>query len=312
MITNKEKNFISVVVYTYNNENEIIKFLKNINNTLKNNFEKYEIICVNDASTDKTVKKIKEFSKEIASGTISIINMSHYQGIELSMNAGVDLAIGDFVYEFDYIVQDYKEDVILNIYYKSLEGYDIVAANSKKNKKKTSSMFYNIFNRYSDTEYKISTEEFRILSRRAINRIHSISKNIPYRKAIYANCGLKTYYFEYETSKNIKNIYNKQVHKNRRETAINSLILFTNIGYKFSISMSIFMILVVLAVACYTLIIFFKGIPVEGWTTTMLFLSFTFFGLFTIMTIVIKYLEILIDLNFKKTNYLIESIEKIN
>ena len=76
--------------------------------------------------------------------------------------------------------------------------------------------------------------------------------------------------------------------------------------------MSIFMILVVLAVACYTLIIFFKGIPVEGWTTTMLFLSFTFFGLFTIMTIVIKYLEILIDLNFKKTNYLIESIEKIN
>ena len=181
MINNKEKNFISVVIYVHNNENEITPFLKNISNTLENNFNKYEIICVNDASEDKTLLKIKDFSKSKMSndGIINIINMSYYQGIELSMNAGVDLAIGDFVYEFDYILQDYNEKIILNTYYKSLEGYDIVSTNSKANKKVTSSIFYKIFNRYSNTKYKIQTEEFRILSRRAINRIHTISKNIP-------------------------------------------------------------------------------------------------------------------------------------
>ena len=228
------------------------------------------------------------------------------------MNAGVDLSIGDFVYEFDYILQDYKEDIILNTYYKSLEGYDIVSANSKQNRKKTSSVFYKIFNKYSNTEYKIQTEEFRILSRRAINRIHSISKNIPYRKAIYANCGLKMYYLEYKSNKNTRSHYNKEVHKNRRETAINSLILFTNIGYKFSMIMSILMVLMTIVVACYTIIIFLKGLSIQGWTTTMLFLSFAFFGLFTIMTIVIKYLEILINLIFKKSHYIVETIDKIN
>ena len=44
MIINKEKNFISAVVYIHNNENNIFNTLKNINNVLHNNFEKYEII----------------------------------------------------------------------------------------------------------------------------------------------------------------------------------------------------------------------------------------------------------------------------
>ncbi len=313
MINNKEKNFISVVVYIHNNEKEILPFLNNINKTLENNFSKYEIICVNDASTDNTLLKIKEFTKTTNSGSIiNIINMSHYQGIELSMNAGVDLAIGDFVYEFDYILQEYREDIVLNTYYKALEGYDIVSANSKENKKKASTIFYKLFNKFSDTEYKIQTEEFRILSRRAINRIHSISTSIPYRKAIYANCGLKMYYLEYRSSKSKNNHYNKEVHKNRMETAINSLILFTNIGYKFSMTMTIIMILVTIFVALYTILVFLKGMAIEGWTTTMLFLSFSFFGLFTIMTIVIKYLELLINLNFKRNHYIVESIEKAN
>ncbi len=50
MITNKEKNFISAVVYVHNNEKEIANFLENLNKKLNENFEKYEIICVNDKS----------------------------------------------------------------------------------------------------------------------------------------------------------------------------------------------------------------------------------------------------------------------
>ena len=50
---NKEKNFMSAVVYINNDEKIVKKFLKQLNNVLTENFEKYEIICVNDCSSDK-------------------------------------------------------------------------------------------------------------------------------------------------------------------------------------------------------------------------------------------------------------------
>ncbi|CUP12899.1 glycosyltransferase [Hungatella hathewayi] len=101
MLLNKEKNFISAVVYVYNQETQIYRFLELVNETLRNSFEKYEIICVNDASTDGSIKEIKRYASTVKGNVISILNMSFYQGLELSMNAGVDLAIGDFVFEFD-------------------------------------------------------------------------------------------------------------------------------------------------------------------------------------------------------------------
>ena len=312
MISNKEKNFISAVIYVYNNEKEIEQTLTNINNILKENFNKYEIICVNDASTDNSFAKIENFAKTLQDEILTTINMSHYQGIELSMNAGVDFAIGDFIYEFDNIMNDYSKETIMEVYNKCLEGYDIVSATSQNNKTKTSSIFYKIFNKYSHLEYKLQTETFRILSRRAINRIHSISDNIPYRKAIYANCGLKIYNLIYNPYRKETRKFNKKVKETRKETAINSLILFTNIGYKFAITMSAIMILITFLVAIYTITVFIKNAPVQGWTTTMLFLSVGFLGLFIILSIIIKYLEILLNLIFKKNNYMIESINKLN
>lgn len=308
---NKEKNFISAVVYVNNNEKDIKEFLEKINNVLNDNFLKYEIICVNDCSTDDTVNEIKKLANTNNS-KITIVNMSFYQGKELAMNAGIDIAIGDFVYEFDTTVIDYDINTVIETYKKSLEGYDIVNATPNKKRYKTSSLFYRVFNKFSNNQYKIDTENFRILSRRAINRIHSMNKTIPYRKAIYANCGLKmsTIYYDAKSCKKTK--LDKKQRQERGKNAIDSLILFTDVSYKFSIVMSIIMMLVTVAVAIYAIYIFLSSNPMEGWTTTMLFLSFGFFGIFAIMTIIIKYLSIIVNLIFKKSKYIVESIDKIN
>ena len=103
MISDKEKNFVSLVVYVRNSENCIEKFLEIVDRELEKNFEKYEIICVNDASDDESVNVIGKYAANRRNGVISVINMSYFQGVETSMNAGVDLAIGDFVFEFDTI-----------------------------------------------------------------------------------------------------------------------------------------------------------------------------------------------------------------
>lgn len=310
-MNNKEKNFISAVVYVHNNEKEIGNFLKKINDKLNENFEKYEIICVDDSSTDNSVKEIKKVADNILGTIVSIINMSYYQGIELSMNAGVDLAIGDFVYEFDNIYIDYNLDVIMEIYKESLEGYDIVSATSDSKKRLTSRMFYKIYNKNSKSMYQIHTETFRILSRRAINRVKAMNKTIPYRKAVYANCGLKLNVVTYKKVQDIHKKISKETSDIRKGLAVDSIILFTDISYKFAIIMAMIMMLITIGTGIYTVYVFICAQPIAGWTTTMLLLSFAFFAIFAILTIMIKYLSIIIDLIFKKQKYLIESVEKI-
>ena len=98
----------------------------------------------------------------------------------------------------------------------------------------------------------------------------------------------------------------------RLETALDSLMLFTNIGYRASMILTIIMILATVGIGIYTILVYALGHPVPGFTTTMLVLTGSFFGVFAILTIIIKYLSLLVNLIFKKQRYLVESIEKIS
>jgi len=308
---NKEKSFVSAVIYVYNAEDRIKYFLTNIIEFYKENFEHSEIICVNDASTDQSGNLIKQLAEEVSGTTITLINLSYFHGLESAMNAGVDLAIGDFVFEFDNTFMDYLTAEIMNVYKNSLKGYDIVSASAKGKQKWTSSVFYHVFNSFSGQKDKMKTESFRILSRRALNRIDSLNKTVPNRKILYLNCGLKTKNIEYDVAVSLKAKNDKREKSYRLDLAIDSFILFTNIGYKISLAFTFIMMLLTLGMAVYSLVIYFGSTPIEGWTTTVLFLSGAFFGLFAILTIVIKYLQILVDLIFKKKQYNFESVEKL-
>lgn len=310
-MANKEKNFASAVVYVHNAEKRIENFLKILIKLMEDNFEHSEIICVNDFSTDDTLNAIKETSSIASITSVSVINMSYFHGIELAMNAGVDLSIGDFVFEFDNTNLDFDPTVIMEIYRHSLKGYDIVSASPKKKERFTSKLFYSLFAHYSDMQYKMTTESFRVLSRRVINRISSMNKTVPYRKAIYANCGLKTDNLKYTVITGGNVSLDNQEKSYRSGLAIDSLILFTEMGYSFAKIMTILMIVVSLFMIMYSVVIYITSTPVAGWTTIILFLSVVFLGLFGILTIIIKYLQLLVDLVFKRKHYTFEGIEKL-
>ena len=307
----KEKNFISAIVYIHNCEDSIQEFLKALGSKLEENFEHSEIICVNDFSTDQSVQRIKDFRPGHSNVSITVLNMSYFHGLELSMNAGLDISIGDFVFEFDSTSLDYDISEIMNVYRKSQEGYDIVALSPDSGNGLFSSLFYKTFNHFASFQYKLSSESFRILSRRVINRIGSMSKTIPYRKAVYANSGLKTTRLFYKRECGTVHPIDRSEKKFRRHLAFDSLVLFTDVGYKFSIYMALTMIGVAVAMLVYSVVIYITCNPIEGWTTTILFLSFAFFGLFSVLTVIIKYLQILIELIFKRKSYCFESIEKL-
>ena len=310
-MANKEKNFISAVIYVHNDEAVIGGFLQTVIRVLEDNFEHSEIICVNDFSGDDSVQAVRRTGSQAHHTTVTVLNMSYFHGVETAMNAGVDLAIGDFVLEFDSCVLDFAPQEIMNVYQKSLTGYDIVSASPDKKQRFTSNIFYNVFNRFTDYSYKLYSERFRVLSRRVINRISSMNKSVPYRKAVYANCGLKTMNVKYPAVGGGQGKGDKAERKYRTELAVNSMILFTQLGYRFSVTMTVIMMLVAVFVAAYSAFVYLFSTPVAGWTTTIFFMSFAFFGLFGILTIIIKYLQILVDLVFRRKKYSFESIEKL-
>lgn len=311
-VRDKEKNFVSAVIYIYNDEERIRDFLEKINAVLSANFENYQIICVNDASDDNSLAVIREIGKSIKGTVINVVNMSFYQGVELAMNAGIDLSIGDFVFEFDNMVMDYDAELMMDVYYHSLTGFDIVNAAPKKCGRKTSRLFYAVFNRYSRSPHPLRTENFRVLSRRAINRVHSMSKTIPYRKAVYANCGLKIDTIEYNNDRSCTKGYDKETRYQRKEMAADSLILFTNVAYKMTLLAAVFMMVATFGIGIYTLVSYVTEDVVSGYTSMMLVIVFGFFGVFVILAVIIKYLSMLMELVFSKQKYTIESVETIS
>ncbi len=312
MMINKEKNFVSCVVYVHNAQSYIGGFLRTVANVMEENFENSEIICVNDHSDDLSTDEIRKISDEVNSVGICLVNLSFFHGLEAAMNAGMDLAIGDFVFEFDRPVLDFDPEMIMGVYRHSLTGYDIVSASPDIPARMSSKLFYVLYNRLSDITYEMATESFRVLSRRVINRIKSMNRTIPYRKAVYANSGLKTDNLRYTLKDNAHVHNDRREKKYRSGLAMDVLILFTDLGYRFAKAMTALMMFMSLIMLVYSVVIYALKHPVAGWTTTILFLSVSFFGLFGILTIVIKYLQLLVNLIFKRKNYSFESIEKLN
>ena len=302
MTTNKEKNFISAVVYLHNDGVRAVKFFKLLTEQLDAHFEQYELIAVDDACTDDTVSLLRDWARDLTK-PLTFLHMSLFQRLEPCMNAGLDASIGDYVYEFDTTDTPYPADMIFAAYQTALTGSDIVSVCPNRTNG-SSRLFYGVFNANSHSAYRLRTDAFRLVSRRAVNRVHASSEHLPYRKAAYAASGLKMTDLTFEGR-----IIDKGA--GRFSLAADSLTLYTDAGFKFSAGITLIMMALALAELVYTLVIFATGHPVEGWTTMMFVLTLGFAGVFAVLAIIVKYLSLLVDLIFKKQKYLIESVEKI-
>lgn len=309
-VLKKENKFVSLVVYLHNAENEIEKFLKTVLPVFEDNFMQFEIICVDDGCTDGTVERLKEYlDKNQASVMVNIVHMSFFHGLEGAMNAGRDLAIGDFIYEFDHVFVDYPIEILLQVYQKVLEGNDIVAAGSNSRVRLSSRIFYCFYNKTNRGRGKIGPETFRIVSRRAVNRVKSIGQYIPYRKAVYSNCGLRTAVVPYIATETKKK---KQYAGERVSLALDSFIYFTNALETISLTVCGLFLLLTIGMGIYIVRDYFcNDSIVEGWLSTMGFMAAGFFGVFALLTIILKYLSVILNLIFKRQRYLIADIEKV-
>lgn len=309
----KEKKFISLVVYLHDVEDYIEYFLDKILPVCDSHFQEFEMVCVDDGCADDTVEKLRAYiEKNQIKAMVNVVHMSFFQGLESAMNAGRDIAIGDFVYEFDDVFVDYEPELLIQVYERLLEGNDIVAARSKGKLRLSSKLFYALYNSTSRAKGKIGPETFRIVSRRAINRIKSMGQYIPYRKAVYMNCGLKNDTIAYESKDRDARVKNKIVAKERTTLALDSFIYFTNAMEKTSAVISGLFLFLTVGMGIYVISDFFNSNkPVEGWLSTMSFLALGFFGVFALLTIILKYMSVMLNLIFRQQRYLVAEIEKV-
>jgi glycosyltransferase involved in cell wall biosynthesis len=120
---------ISIVLPIYNEEKNIKILYQELKNSLNSLGKSYEIICVNDGSTDGSEKVLKELALDDAG--VKVINFKHNFGQTAAMSAGISHATGDIIMPMDSDLQNDPAD-ILKFLDKIEEGFDVVSGWRKK------------------------------------------------------------------------------------------------------------------------------------------------------------------------------------
>ncbi len=296
----KEQNFFSAVVYLDGLAD--VSKLASLDAAVMDKFANAEIICCYDGSAEEASKQLDELLSGLTCPAITVLYMGKHQGLEAAMNSGVDAAVGDYVLEVDEL-GTFDDSFITRAYEKCMQGDDIVIGEVGK-RTKNGRFFYPLFNRFSGALYDLSSSSCSLVSRRAINRVRSISDYAPYRKAAYASSGLSTVGISAGQGA-------KSPQSSNLDLAMDALAIYSDAFYKISFGIALAMIVISLAELIYVVTIYCMGIPIGGWTTTMLAVTFGFLGAFVILTFILKYVALLVRLQMGKNNYLIEGIEKI-
>lgn len=167
---------LSVVIPTYNEESILPELYRRLTKVLENIGESYEVIYVNDGSTDKSLDIMKTFHSK--NKRIKVLDLSRNFGHQIAITAGCDYARGEAVIVMDADLQDPPE-VIPQLIKTWREGYDVVFAVREKRegeryfKQVTASLFYRLIRKITEVEIPKDTGDFRLMSRRVVDGLKS-------------------------------------------------------------------------------------------------------------------------------------------
>ncbi len=192
---------VSIVVPCYNEESVIDIFLERTEPILDGLNMSYEIIFVNDGSTDNTFEVM--LSAKNSHKNIRILNLSRNFGKEAALTAGLENAQGEVVIPIDVDLQDPPE-LISSFIEKWEEGYDVVLAkrvdrtSDSLAKKFSAEYFYKIHNKISDISIPHNVGDYRLMSKRVVVTLKTLPENQRFMKGLFAWAGYKTAIVEYK------------------------------------------------------------------------------------------------------------------
>ncbi len=191
----KQHKFISVVIRCHNAEERIPLFLAAVDQHFNERFDAYEIVVVVDASSDRSTEAIKAAAPSLHCA-LSLVELAHFHGVEAAMVAGLDRAMGDFVFEFDDTFMDYPFEVLDRMYDSAVNGFDVVAA-APDNLGWGLRAFYAVCNWFSRIQPPLSYERLRVSSRRALDAMLHQRERIRDRQVLYRYTGYRYLRLDY-------------------------------------------------------------------------------------------------------------------
>ncbi|MCB0392997.1 MAG: glycosyltransferase family 2 protein [Bdellovibrionales bacterium] len=159
----------------------------------------YEVIVVNDGSTDDTHKILLNISKRDSKW--KIVNLSRNFGHQMAISAGLSYASGEVIAVMDSDLQDPPE--VLPEFFEKLENADVVYA-IRKNRKEgfikrlCYSLFYRLLKSIASIDIPLDSGDFCVMNRRVLNRLNSLPERQRFVRGLRAWLGFKQIGHEYE------------------------------------------------------------------------------------------------------------------
>ncbi|HNX21693.1 MAG TPA: glycosyltransferase family 2 protein, partial [Bacteroidales bacterium] len=167
---------LSIIVSVFNEEASIPMFYQELKNILQNVDFEYEILFVNDGSTDQSLDKIREIKQQ--DNQVHLIDFSRNFGHEAAMLAGIDFCTGDAAICMDADLQHPPRSII-EMWTKFQEGFDVINMVRMDRqdggffRKITSKAFYSITNKMLNSKLEPNASDFFLISKRVIHLLQN-------------------------------------------------------------------------------------------------------------------------------------------
>lgn len=271
---------LSIVVPCYNEQEVLNLFNEEIHKTVLNvikDIYTYELLFINDGSTDKTLEILKDLKK--TDENIRIISFSRNFGKESAMYAGLENSTGDLVVIMDADLQ-HSPEKILEMLDGILEGFDVVTTVRKNRKGESkirnffSRLFYKLMHGSTKVEVKQGAQDYRMMTRQVVNAILELKEYNRFSKGIFSWVGFNVKYIETENRERAAG-KSKWNFFGLFRYAKEGIISFSTMPLKFSIVfgliISVLAIILGIVVFCQTI---FLGKDVPGYASIIISVLF--------------------------------------
>ncbi len=267
---------LSIIVPIMNEQGNILTLFKRITAAL-DNIILFDLIFVDDGSTDGTLKEIKKLAQK--DKRVKYLSFSRNFGHQNALRAGLDFATGDAVVSLDGDLQ-HPPEIIPQLIEKWQEGYEIVYtlreddADTSFFKKKTSAGFYRLINYLSDVDIDEGSADFRLVDKKVLEVLKNIQENPVFYRGITKWVGFNQYALPYkvekrqwgETKYSVKKMFN---------FAILGITSFSVKPLRLSILFGLFFTFLAFIYAFYAIYIkLFTNDAIAGWTSMIILISF--------------------------------------
>ncbi len=200
---------ISIVVPCFNEEAALPLFYEELERTRKIlDQADIEYIFIDDGSKDQTLNVIKELAKKDKE-RVRYLSFSRNFGKEAALYAGLQHATGDYIAVMDADLQDPPELLPEMLSLLREKTYDCIGTRRVTRDGEPlvrsffAKQFYKWMNRISDTEFIDGARDYRLMTKRMVEAVLSVSEVNRFSKGIFSWVGFDTHYLSYNNKERI-------------------------------------------------------------------------------------------------------------